>query len=109
MIVERLKDCIPLIVSPFQTEFVPGRNIHENIVVACEVVTLWIKCQVKKGFFGIKVDLPKTYDKISWEFIWRMLVEIKFLDNMIHVIMHPVTSVETNVKWNGDKDEFSRL
>jgi hypothetical protein len=31
--VERFKEFVPLIVSPFQTGFVPGRNIHENIVL----------------------------------------------------------------------------
>jgi hypothetical protein len=34
VVVNRLKDCIPLLVSPFQTGFIPGRSIHENIIVA---------------------------------------------------------------------------
>ncbi|WJX12065.1 hypothetical protein P8452_02604 [Trifolium repens] len=38
VIVERLKECLESIISPFQTGFVPGRNIHENIVVAKEMV-----------------------------------------------------------------------
>jgi hypothetical protein len=37
VIVDRLKECIAHLVSPFQTGFVPGRNIHENIVVAKEM------------------------------------------------------------------------
>jgi hypothetical protein len=34
VLVERLKQCIPELISPFQTGFVPGSNINENIVVA---------------------------------------------------------------------------
>jgi hypothetical protein len=37
VIVERLKECIATLISPFQTGFVPGRNIHENIVIAKEM------------------------------------------------------------------------
>jgi hypothetical protein len=33
IMVERLKDYIPKLVSPFQAGFVPGRNIHENILL----------------------------------------------------------------------------
>ncbi|MCH82717.1 putative ribonuclease H protein, partial [Trifolium medium] len=55
--------------SPFQTGFVLGRNIHENIVVANEMVHSM---------------------------------------HMINVIMHSVTSVETNVKWHGARADYFR-
>lgn len=48
----------------------------------------------------IKVDLPKAYEKLSWEFIWRTLQEIKLPASIINLIMHSVSSVETNVDWN---------
>ncbi|MCH81648.1 putative ribonuclease H protein, partial [Trifolium medium] len=108
VIVERLKVCIPMLVSPFQTGFVPGRNIHENIVVAKEMIHTMHRMQSSKGAFAIKVDLSKAYDKISWECIWRILCEIKLPDQLINLIMHSVTSVETNVKWNGARGEFFR-
>ncbi|MCI01519.1 hypothetical protein A2U01_0022546 [Trifolium medium] len=38
VIVERLKVCIPMLISPYQIGFVPGRSIHENIVVAKEII-----------------------------------------------------------------------
>jgi hypothetical protein len=61
-----------------------------------------------KGTFAIKVDLSKAYDKISWDFIWRILCEIKIPQGMVNVIMHAITSVETNVKWNGARAEYFR-
>jgi hypothetical protein len=106
VIVERLKDCLASLISPFQTGFIPGRNIHENIVVAKEMVHTMHRMKGRRGAFAIKVDLAKAYDKISWEFIGRVLQEINFPESLINVVMHSVTSVRTNVKWNGARSEF---
>jgi hypothetical protein len=65
--------------------------------VAQEMIHSMIKMKGRKGFFAIKVDLSKAYDKLSWEFIWRILTELKLPDNIVNIIMHSVTSVETNV------------
>ncbi|PNY12420.1 ribonuclease H [Trifolium pratense] len=106
VIVERLKESMAYLISPFQTGFVPGRNIHENIVVAKEMAHTMHHMKGRRGAFAIKVDLAKAYDKLSWEFIWRTLVEINFPDALINVIMHSVTSVMTNVKWYGARSEL---
>jgi hypothetical protein len=45
---------------------------------------------------------------MSWEFIWRVLTEVGLPEKMINVIMHAVTSVETNVKRNGARAEYFR-
>lgn len=37
-----------------------------------------------------------------------MLQEIKLPTNMIKLIMHAVTSVETNVNWNGARSNYFR-
>lgn len=66
------------------------------------------KMKGKKGYFAIKVDLSKLYHKISWEFTWCILREVKFPNAMINVIMHAVTSVETNVIWSGAISYFIR-
>jgi hypothetical protein len=108
VIVERLKECVASLVSPFQTGFVPGRNIHENIVVAKEMAHTMHFMKGRKGAFAIKVDLSKAYDKLSWEFIWRVLGEIELPVSLINIIMHSVTSVTTNVKWNGTRGEYFR-
>jgi len=108
VVVERLKEYIPCLVSPFQTGFVPGRSIHENIVVAQELVHSMNKMTGKKGYFVIKVDLAKAYDMISWDFISRILSEINFPEALINVIIHSVTNVESNVKWNGAREDYFR-
>lgn len=48
-----------------QSEFIPNRNIHENIVVAQEILHSMNKLKSKNEFFAIKVDLAKAYDKMN--------------------------------------------
>lgn len=64
------------------------------------------KMKGKRGFFAIKVDLSKAYDKLSLEFIWRVLEEINLPMKMTNLIVHDVTSVETNIKWNGSSSDY---
>lgn len=69
VVVEILKHIMDKLVSPFQTGFVLGRSIHENIIIAKEVMNILHKKRGKKGFFAIKLNLSKLYDKLDWEFI----------------------------------------
>lgn len=108
MVVGRLKPCMSHLVFPLQIGFVLGRTIHENIIVAKEIMHSMQKKKGKKGFFAIKIDLTKAYDKLNWEFIWHILEEIEIPKDMVNVIMHGVTSVETNINWNGSKNDFFR-
>jgi hypothetical protein len=64
VVVNRLKDLIPVIVPPFQTGFVLGRSIHEHIVVAQELLHSMNHMIGKTGYFAIKVDLAKAYDML---------------------------------------------
>jgi hypothetical protein len=106
VMVNRLKQIVPNVVSPFQTGFVPGRNITKNILIAQEMLHSMTKMKSKLGFFVIKVDLSKAYDRLSWEFIHQVLLEIKIPDDMINVIMHCVTSIKSDVLWNGNRSDF---
>lgn len=60
VVLNRLKIIIPQIVSSFQTYFIPGRSIHDNIVVAPEMAHSMHKIKDKMRYFVIKVYLTKT-------------------------------------------------
>jgi hypothetical protein len=106
LMVNRLKTIIPKVVSPFQTGFVPGRNITENIVIAQEMLYNMTKMRSNVGFFVMKVDLSKAYDRLNWEFIHKVLAEVNLPIEMINVIMNCITSVQSNVLWNGSRSKF---
>lgn len=107
-VVGRLKHHMDKLISPYQSGFVPGRLIYEKIIIVRKAMRTMERVKGNACVVAIKVDLSKTYDKLNWEFIWRNLQEIKILESMMNVIMHSVTSVETNVNWNGSRNEFFR-
>ena len=50
---------------------------------------------------AIKIDLEKTYDKLEWSFIRRMLIIINLPASLIELIMGCVSSVTTSILFNG--------
>lgn len=63
VIVNQLKEHINVLISLFQTGFISGRNIHENIIVAQELIHSLRRMKNKKGGLVIKVDL--AYDRLK--------------------------------------------
>jgi hypothetical protein len=61
------------------------------------------------GYFAIKVDLAKAYDRLNWDFIYHTLLEVGYPEKWIEVVRVAVTSVRTNVKWNGVRAEYFQL
>ena len=108
VVVNRLKEVIDDIVSPYQTGFIPGRIIHENIVVAQELVHTMRRMTGRKGGLAIKVDLAKAYDRLKWSYIFLVLKNVGLPDNLIDLIMACITTVQTNVLWNGNRNTFFR-
>lgn len=64
------------------------------------------KMKGRNGFFAIKVDLAKAYDRLRWSFIEGMLIEVGLPNIMVQFIMNCVTSVKTNVMWNGNRAKY---
>lgn len=56
---------LPRIISPLQAIFIQGRNIHDNILVAHEILNSLPKKSNKQGCKAIKLDLEKAYDKLK--------------------------------------------
>ncbi|GMI93153.1 hypothetical protein HRI_002984600 [Hibiscus trionum] len=55
----------------------------------------------KIGWMALKIDLEKAYDIFEWKFVHETLVELNIPIALINLIMHCVTSVSTQVLWNG--------
>ncbi|KAE8728903.1 hypothetical protein F3Y22_tig00004045pilonHSYRG00033 [Hibiscus syriacus] len=55
----------------------------------------------KIGYMAIKIDLEKAYDRLEWPFIDDTLKELRIPDKLRILIMRCVSSVSTQVLWNG--------
>jgi hypothetical protein len=103
VIVNKIKPLLNEIISPFQSSFIPGRNIHHNIIVAQEMVHSMSRMKGQKVFMSIKIDLEKVYDRLNWNFIVNCLEECKFPGKLIEVIRHCITSPSYKIMWKGEK------
>ena len=67
---QRLKSCLPRLISETQSAFVSGRLISDNILSAQEMfhgLRANKACQNK--YMAIKTNMSKTYDRVEWDFI----------------------------------------
>lgn len=69
ILVNRLKPLIPSWISPNQNSFIKGRGADINLVVASEVLHSMNKKKGKWGWFALKIDLEKAYDRVEWGFV----------------------------------------
>ena len=79
----RLTSVIEEIISPFQTAFIPGRNILEGVVILQEVLHE-LRMSKQAGVI-LKLDFEKAYDKVDWNFLEEVLKRKGFfrdLDSM---------------------------
>lgn len=101
-IVNRLKIYIDDIISAFQTSFISGRNIQENIIVAQEMMHTMNHMKGKTRAFVIKVDLNKAYDNLNWQFMEKILNEVGIPNQIKRAIINAISTVKMKVLWNGN-------
>ncbi|KAA3469529.1 reverse transcriptase [Gossypium australe] len=101
VLANRLTETLPLCISQNQSAFVPGRIIHDNILVAHEMVHYLqsTKNGPNKGFV-IKLDMSKAYDRVEWDFIEEVTNKIGYANEWVKKIMRCVRSVRYVVKCN---------
>lgn len=85
----------------FQSSFIQGRSIIDNIIIAQEVVHSMRKKQGKGGWMTLKIDLEKAFDRLRWDFIHDTLVDVGLPAQMTTLIMECITTSSMSVLWNG--------
>ena len=71
VLANRLRGVLPSLISPFESAFIPGRQMADNIMLVEEIVAAWRR-DGTTGFMW-KVDFAKAYDSIDWRFLWNVL------------------------------------
>ena len=79
----------------------PGRKGIDNVLIAQELFIALDRKKGQEGYMAIKVDLEKSYDRLEWSFIYKVLQTYHFPQNIIKVIMSCVTSTRISILFNG--------
>ncbi|KAL9668794.1 hypothetical protein QQ045_006334 [Rhodiola kirilowii] len=97
----RLKLILSAIISESQSAFVPGKLISDNILAVHELFH-YIKTSNKQkgGFFALKLDMIKAYDRVEWDFLEWMLMRLGFPEAWVNCVMSCVCSVKYAVRVN---------
>ncbi|PKI72827.1 hypothetical protein CRG98_006807 [Punica granatum] len=68
-LVERIKPLLQKLISPNQTAFIEWRWINENDLLTQEIIHTMKITRARKGWFNMKIDFMKAFNKLAWNFI----------------------------------------
>lgn len=102
ILVGRLKQHLPHIISENQVAFIPGRNIIDNVLIAHEMLhTLQKRKRWSKSYMAVKTDISKAYDRLEWKFLEDTMICMGFDARWIEWIMKCVRTVSFSALING--------
>ena len=102
VLIKRLKQCLGLVISDSQAAFVPGRSISDNVLVAHELLhSLKSRRNCQSAYMAIKTDISKAYDRVEWNFLEKVMLQLGFNARWVQWIMECVKSVSFEVLING--------
>ncbi|XP_026416903.1 uncharacterized protein LOC113312360 [Papaver somniferum] len=101
----RLSTVLKNLISEEQVAFMKGRNIHENISLASELINE-ISSSRKYGNIGLKLDISQAFDTVCWEFIAEVFRQYSFSDNWYAWILSVLNSGKISIMVNGCPEGF---
>ena len=61
------------IIQAAQGAFITQRVIHDNVLLAHEVMNKFKHMKGKKGCVTLKLDMEKAYNRVEWDFTCKCL------------------------------------
>lgn len=102
MLANRMKTVLGSVISEFQSVFVPGRAITDNILIISEIMHfLKRKRQGKVGTTTFKIDMSKAYDRIEWNFLQSMMLRLGFDAKWVDLIRLCISTVRYHIVRDG--------
>ena len=69
ILANKTKGYIDIIISPYQSAFIKGRNISNNIIMAIKLFQFMSNSRSKKSYWAaIKLYFKKDFDSVRWDF-----------------------------------------
>lgn len=101
ILTSRISPFLNCLIDQSQSAFIPGRQILDNIVIAKELLHSMNNSNFILGYFALKLDMSKAYDRIDWVFISHALHSFGISGNVHKLIMSCVTTATFSVLING--------
>jgi len=108
ILVNRLRPVLQRIILPYQSAFIPNRTIHDNILLAHELINKFHHFKGKKGYIALKLDMEKAYDRIEWDFLLACLQQLGFHEKWIQWIKECISTVSYSIIVNNEPTGFFR-
>jgi len=61
----RFRPILENIIDPVQSEFVPKRSVHDNILLTHEIMNKFSKMKGKKSWVALRLDMEKAYERVE--------------------------------------------
>ena len=107
ILVLRLKNLMPNLISPSQTAFVAGRRGIDNVIVAQKLLYMMERMKGRTGYMIIKIDLEKAYNRMEWSFVRNMLLSLNFHMDTVELILSCISTTSISLLFNGEQlEEF---
>jgi len=66
------------VICPIQSALVPKRFIHDNILLAHEIMNKFKNMKGKKAWVALKLDMTQVYNRVEWNFLFSTLHKFDF-------------------------------
>ncbi|XP_019095488.1 PREDICTED: uncharacterized protein LOC104763031 [Camelina sativa] len=100
IISDRLKQILPSIILPNQTDFINDRLLIENVLLASEVLQGYHLSTLSPRL-TLKVDISKAFDSVRWDFVTSTLLSYGAPDLFVGWIKSCICSPSFSISING--------
>lgn len=107
MLANRLEGVVHDIISPSQVAFVKGRLILDSFVTTSEIVN-WCSRVGVEGV-GVKADFEKVYDKVSWNFLRKVMLWMGATTTWCDWIDQCIRNAKVAILVNGAPSKWIRI
>jgi hypothetical protein len=101
ILANRFKTLLHHFISPYQSAFVPSRNIQDNSILAHELLHSLKNKKGRGGLMAVKIDMEKAFDRMEWSFLFSILSKLGFSPIWINWIRICITSPSFSILING--------
>lgn len=101
ILANRFSSILSQVIDEEQFGFVKGRQIHESIALAQEMVGD-IDRKVEGGNVILKFDMSKAYGRLEWRFLLRALRAMGFSEVIQDMVYRAISDIHYTIAINGE-------